>query len=119
MKEAEIIFVILTGLFGGLLNSLLLERGFTWPYSEQLNSHKKRWNPGFISNLALGIGASVIVYGISAENLPFWKMISVCLLAGIGGGNLITTMLQKNEINLAETKINVMQENLRELIGRR
>ena len=113
---SSIIVTILAGLVGGILNCILFERGFIMPSRETIDDSKNRFNPGFLGNIALGIGASLIIWGLGASDFPMGRMIAVCTLSGIGGGNLITSMLQKHQLDLANSKIDAISDNFNELI---
>ena len=111
MDALDMLIVILCGALGGLINSLLTENGFTYPSTVQLENGKKRWEPGVYGIIILGIAASVIFFGfVGSPALPMWKKIATALLAGIGGGSIITTFMQQQQLQLKHTKMEAYKE---------
>lgn len=92
------------GLVGGVINCLMFEDGFSSPYVFTNKKGKKSWNPGFLSNIFLGITASFLAWAFGAYELNWIRQAGICLLAGIGGGNVISTYLKKQQLSVAETK---------------
>lgn len=113
----EIVLVLMAGIAGGVLNSILVEKGFIHPGNILMTTGRKKLDLGFFNNLILGAGAAFVVYAFGASELPFLKQLAMSLLGGIGGGNILTSMLQKHEIKLANTKINEFGKRLSDALG--
>lgn len=108
----EIILIIFCGLFGGGLNCILGEQGILMP-SKYKENDKTIIIPGFFGNLALGVGASFVIWGLGACDFDLHKKLAVCMLSAIGGGSILTNMLQKREIGLIKSKNIAMDELVR------
>ena len=72
--------------------------------------------PGFLGNLALGVGASLVIWGLGACDFELNKKLAVCILSAIGGGSVLTSMLQKKEINFVNHKNNIMDDLVRSTV---
>jgi len=100
----SVVIVVGMGIAGGIINCLMFEEGLTSPYVFTNKKGKKSWNPGFLTNVFLGITASFLSWAFGAYELNWERQAGICLLAGIGGGNFISTYLKKQQLNVAESK---------------
>jgi len=127
------ITVTVAGLFGGLCNALLVERRLLTPLCERIDG-RRSIEPGTIGNMFLGMVAAFLVYCLGPDLVPkellattvigklgeLRQLIGVCLLAGIGGGNVITSLMQEQRIKLEQNKTQaVVAEVKRKLEGLR
>jgi hypothetical protein len=94
----SIAVVVLSGAAGGIVNCLLLDLGILTPKTKSVGVVR------FLGKIVLGICASALIWGFGAYELPLPKMLATCLLGGIGGGNLIASMLQKKDLDTESTK---------------
>lgn len=99
--------VMIFGMGGGAINCVIVKGGFYFPSKEIINGGKSRWNPGFIGNLFLGVMASLIVWGLGSSEVSYPKLIAYCLLSGAAGGNLISSILQRDLMTSLENKANL------------
>ena len=110
------LLAVFLGALGGVLNCVLFEKGFVWPSKDVSDVKRMRYDPGFVGNLLLGMGASLIIWGLGAKDFPAERMVAVCVLSGIGGGSLITSLLQKNQLEVAESKVQVLNDGFQSLL---
>lgn len=103
----------LLGMLGGVANSLLLDSGFAVPRTVTLEEGKRIWNPGFIGNLVLGALASVVIYLMGASGLPLLNLYGVSILSGVGGGNLLASLVQKYESSILRVQTEMLERALK------
>ncbi|MGA2402540.1 MAG: hypothetical protein ABSG91_12680 [Syntrophobacteraceae bacterium] len=117
----DIAVVVISGVAGGVLNCLLLDGGFAKPRKRSSDDNMVIWDPGFLSKIVLGIGASILIWGLGAHELPWKKMLAMCLLSGTYGGNLIASILQRKALELASGKSQLFFEyssRLAKMVGK-
>jgi hypothetical protein len=107
----EIYIPILCGILGGFVNCLLFEKGFVMPI-KLIQNNRKIIDIGFLSNLIMGMVASIIIWGLGANGFEPFKMIATCTLSGIGGGSLIINLLLKKDIIEHKNDIQRQKESL-------
>ncbi|MFZ2411845.1 MAG: hypothetical protein WAW23_09770, partial [Candidatus Methanoperedens sp.] len=90
---------------GGFVNALLLDRDLLIPRFFRNSDGYIAVNAGFLSNVMIGAAASVLTWMFGANDLPPLRQIGLCFLAGIGGGNIISSMLQNKQLILQQSKI--------------
>jgi hypothetical protein len=106
---------LILGLIGGLANSILIDKGFAFPRTLTTDDNRRIWDPGFFGNLTLGAIASVLVYYLGSSQLPSANQAAVSIISGIGGGNLLTSVVQKYEASLLQTKLEGLERTVRNL----
>lgn len=99
-----LLYALVPGIIGGILNSFLVQGGWDLPYIEERDGGRKRFVPGGLSNTLLGGAAGYLAYSLWLQTADPKKAIGLCLLAGIAGGNFVVTMLQR--YNLIESQRN-------------
>ena len=112
---ATMCWVILIGVIGGVANCLLVEGGFVYP---QLTSEEKKgkiWRPGFFGNVLLGGIAALATYLLGASRLDFLSQLGIALLSGLGGGNVLASLMQKYEIGVLKAQMDGLERTIREL----
>ncbi|NOU16674.1 MAG: hypothetical protein HOO91_03860 [Bacteroidales bacterium] len=114
----ETIYIpIIFGIIGGILNCLLYEKGFILPIKikdDKITTIKA----GCLGNLAMGIGASIIIWGLGAMDFEIYKMIAICTLSGVGGSAFITNMLQKENIELQKEKTDSLHSLINQILAK-
>ena len=100
---------IVVGMLGGVANSLLVEEGFVLPHLVRIEN-RTVWKPGFLSNILLGGIAALATYALGASEL---KPLGIALISGVGGGNILVSLMQKQETTLLKTRIDTLQETFR------
>jgi len=110
--------IVVAGIAGGIVNCLLSDEGFSLPYFDKNKEGRTAWHAGFLSNIALGIAASFLVWAFGANEISNWlRQIAVCFLAGVSGGNVVLTFLQKQKIELEKTKVDAYNSAFKESLG--
>ena len=97
--------IAIAGMIGGIANTLI---------------DLKLWKEVWLPNLGLGAIAALLVYFLGANELDAPKQMGAALLAGLGGGSLITTFkqraLQSQTINELSEALQQFNQNFKKLI---
>ena len=107
------------GLLGGMLNSLIKDKGFIMPHTKQLDDGSSLWQPGFIGNMITGAFAAAVVSGLSgplsqlssgsSTKYEFTATIIIsALVAGFGGAKILSDFFD----NKQKDKVTQSQDNL-------
>ncbi|MBD1862402.1 MULTISPECIES: hypothetical protein [Trichocoleus] len=102
------------GAIGGVVNALLTDNGFIWPYVEQVNGIRIT-RPGFIGNIFISAVAAVISWGLygpfAQANLLEGQALSLtpstfagAILVGIAGAKWLTNEVDKRLLKVAAIK---------------
>ena len=91
--------ILLTGIFGGLLNAIL-SGGPTYGIrlgrlSAGENSGMRMLHLGVWGSILVGIGAALAAWGTGFHQTPLPAMIAGCLFAGLAGANYLTSRAQQ------------------------
>jgi len=97
---------------GGVANSLLVEEGFVLPHLVRIDN-RTVWKPGFLSNISLGGIAALATYALGASELKPLGQLGIALISGIGGGNILVSLMQKQETALLKTRLDTMEGTVR------
>lgn len=103
---------IVVGMLGGVANSLLVEEGFVLPHLVRLEN-RAVWKPGFLSNIVLGGIAAPATYALGASELKPLGQLGIALISGVGGGNILVSLMQKQETALLKTRVDTLQAVVR------
>ena len=97
-------WVFAIGIVGGVANSILVESGFVTP---RMVRYKDRtiWMPGCLGNFLLGGIAALATYWLGASKLEIGSQLGIALISGLGGGNVLTSLMQKNETSVLRTQM--------------
>ncbi|MBD2121349.1 hypothetical protein [Trichocoleus sp. FACHB-262] len=102
------------GAIGGVVNALLTDNGFVWPYVEQVNGIRIT-RPGFIGNIFISAVAAVISWGLygpfAQANLfegQAWSLtpstFAGAILVGTAGAKWLTNEVDKRLLKVAAIK---------------
>ncbi|MGH9418851.1 MAG: hypothetical protein ACRD3J_02660 [Thermoanaerobaculia bacterium] len=105
------------GAIGAIANCILLEGGFTSPRKVLKESNKTVWDLGFIGTILLGAIAAVATYLLGTYELPPMRQFGISLIAGVGGGNILTSLAQKYESQVLKLQIDELQASLEDVLG--
>ena len=102
--------IILAGAIGGLANALLVDDGFKSGFKETLSNGQKIWRPGWIGNVFIGSVAGFmmwVLYGNLnlAEGQEILKACVGSLIAGIGGGRIITGEVDRRLLSASKNNL--------------
>lgn len=98
-------FALFFGGLGGLTNALLLNKDLLIPKISRDSEGRLAVSVGSLGNVLIGAMAGFLTWLLGANDLPAIKQIGLCILAGIGGGNIILSMLQNKQLTLQESKL--------------
>lgn len=95
---------------GGILNCLIIQRQFLFPRIIKDEHGQRSWDPGFLSPIFVGGVAGVIIYLLDLTPPPFGKQFAMSVLAGLGGGNILISLMEKHQITLLQRKTDKLGE---------
>jgi uncharacterized membrane protein YeaQ/YmgE (transglycosylase-associated protein family) len=104
---------LVLGAFGGLLNSLLVDAGFRLPSRDVDNPDI--WNPGFLGNILLGLGAALATYLIGEGELDRSRALGIAFISGVGGGSVLTAFVQRYSSAILQAKVESLEQMVRAL----
>jgi hypothetical protein len=107
-----VLWSIVVGMLGGVANSLLIEEGFVIPHWVR-QQNCTVWKPGFLSNIVLGGIAALATYFLGASELKPLGQLGIALISGMGGGNILMSLMQKQETALLKTRVDTLQAIVR------
>jgi|GEM_PF-3818464 len=92
------VVAVLGGTFGGLLNALNKKSGLQLPHIQESTNLGKVFKPGFIRNILLGVGASIVFIGL-VTFIPYsytlLQILSLRIIAGFSGSKLLAKASEK------------------------
>jgi hypothetical protein len=106
------LYIVLVGIVGGVANGLLLQGGLSLPQIVKTDKGSKV-DLGFFSPIVLGAVAALATDFLGGGKLaedP--SRIGLALLSGIGGGNVLSSLLQKQETAVLKTQMDALQQAL-------
>lgn len=107
---------ILLGALGGVANSLLLEDGFVMPHRDK-KENAIVLRLGFIGNIILGGIAGLAVYFLAGKDLDPYRQSGLALIGGVGGGNVLTSFLQKQDLTVLKSRYGALETTIEKLSG--
>ncbi len=121
--ETNFISIAIAGLIGGVVNCILVSKGFVKPTKHEQDG-RTIYDIGFWGDIILGVAASIVVYCLGVDEITSQpKILGICFLSGIGGSNLIKNILQQQkikiqqeEIFLGKSKLNSTTQNFAEVL---
>ncbi len=107
----------LFGAVGAIANCILLEGGFASPRKVLKDANKIVFDLGFIGTIFLGAIAALATYLLGTSELPISRQLGISLIVGVGGGNVLTSLVQKYEAQVLKLQIDELQASLEEAMG--
>src|SRR6266536_5225022 len=114
----EWLLILIAGAIGGLVNTFLSEGGFIAPMTFTDARGHRRWHPGTAGDVVVGAVAGIVFWGLYTPDPSFNSSATVrpvvgSLLAGLGGGRVLTGYLERflqqtsmtRTLNAAERKV--------------
>jgi hypothetical protein len=120
-----LLYVVLSGAVGGLINALMTDNGFLLPRKEKVDTGASIFRPGYLGNLLIGAVGAAISWGLygplanyviagTAEalatntnldtiGLSLSSMVGAALV-GIGGARWLTNEVDKSLLRAAASK---------------
>jgi len=103
------------GMLGGVANSLLLKDGFVFPKVIPIGENRSLFDPGVFGNLLLGGIAALATHLLGASHLEFFNQLGLALVSGVGGGNVLTSLLQKHETGILKAQMDALEKTVNRL----
>lgn len=105
------------GAAGGLVNSLLVNQNVLLiPWLNKPSGQRWSVDLGILANAIIGAAAAVITESLGGvAALDSQHQIGMCLLAGLGGGNLLTSLVQRFSGDLTSEKTDSLEKLLEQL----
>ena len=112
-----LLYVLIAGSAGGVVNALMTDNGFLLPKSEKVNDKTSIFRPGYLGNVLIGAVAAVVSWGLygplsayyiagteqalAANAAPDKVGLSLASLVGailieVGGARWLTSEVDKN-----------------------
>ena len=108
-------WIVVSGALGGLVNCFLV--GFLSPAWMAQDAGRWRLDPGWIGNIFIGAAAAfAAVYGSGLDTLPAQRQLAIAGMAGIGGGNVLSSLIQRFQSELDKTRILTLASAIEEAI---
>ena len=85
LTVAQGIGCVACGLFGGILNHILVVRSLG---SVPNNDRPHTWEYGLGGDILIGAGAGLLVY-LYGYDLPIGRILALALVGGVSGGNFL------------------------------
>jgi len=117
-----LLYVLIAGAVGGMVNALMTDNGFLFPKSEKVNDKTSIFRPGYLGNILIGAIAALIFWGfygplsayyiagteqaLAANTAPDKVGLSLAslvgaILVGVGGARWLTSKVDKNLLRAA------------------
>ena len=116
--------ILILAILGGVANILLIHGKFIKPFRDENGNLV----PGFWGNIILGFLAGVAIVLLNGNDFMLvmdkhdiptaFKLMFLSLLAGIGGGNILTSLLQKNLLSDGAQKNLILEKISNELLNK-
>lgn len=111
------LWVFLMGMLGGVANSLLLEDGFVYPRKVVRSKDRTLIDPGVFGNLLLGGITALTTNLLGASHLELSNQLGIALVSGVGGGNILTSLLQKYETGILKAQMEALEKTVKRFGG--
>ena len=114
-------WIFAAGCVGGLVNALLVDKGFKAPSTRLLENEERIWQPGWLGNLVVGGFTSLVTWGLygpltkyplltSSTATPPEIVVAVgelttALLIGVGGSRVLTSEVQKKLLEASKEEL--------------
>ena len=110
-------YVLLAGLGGGIVNSLLLERNRLIMPALQREDGRLLLDLGFVSNIALGVAAAFLPYLFGVAKLTHDQQLGVSLVAAIGGASFMSGLVQSRLTTVRAAQADAFERIMRVALG--
>jgi hypothetical protein len=107
---------VVAGLVGGVVNAWLVHSCFIMPRcNKDENGRIVSIDPGCIGNIGLGASAGILAFCFTTD-VEFKRIIGTSLLFGIGGGNIIVSLLQRHNLLKSEEDALFLKSQIKKLL---
>ncbi len=109
--------IIFLGALGGIIFSLLMEKGLTFPFKVYDNDKLTRIDFGFLADVIVGGVTAAVIYALNppASQMTF---VVIGVLAGIGGKAVLTAFVKSRESEEDKQKKVLLAERYRAAVAR-
>ncbi|NYT17293.1 MAG: DUF4257 domain-containing protein [Methanomicrobiales archaeon] len=115
LRDFFVIFVL--GAVGGVIFSLLMEKGLTFPFKVYENDKLTMINFGFLADVIIGGMAAVLVYALNPPLSPL-TFVVIGITSGIGGKAILTGYIKGKESEEEKQKKVLLAERYRAAVAR-
>ncbi len=113
--NSAMVWTLLFGAVGGVANCILVHDGFSLPRVVKKETGEILLTPGFAGPLLLGMIAALATYLLGASKLEEASQHGIALISGLGGGNVLTSLLQRQQTAILGEKVQQMEQTLKNL----
>jgi len=115
LEFMSLLIAVFMGLCGGILNLLVRTDSISMPHFNKGQNGSTLYF-GFLRELALGVGAAIIAWGLIDRNLVSERnLVAICLIAATGGASYITSVMQSRQIKTLKETSEVDQTKIKKL----
>ena len=109
--------IFLLGAIGGIIFSLLMEKGLSFPFKVYNEDKLTMINFGFLADVIIGGVAAVVIYSLNppASQLTF---VVIGITSGIGGKAILTGYIKSKESEEEKQKKVLLAERYRAAVAR-
>lgn len=97
---------VLCGLFGGVLNRILVIRSLGLTTN---NEPQKSWEYGLIGDVLIGAGAGLAAYFYGMDGVPLGRSLLLALFGGVSGANFYSNALQLKEFKKEKKRAGIFK----------
>jgi hypothetical protein len=108
---------MLMGAVGAIANCIIVEGGFVVPRKVQKDPAKVVLDFGWIGTVILGATAAAATYLLGTADLGAARMLGISLVVGVGGGNVLTSLSQKQQSEILRIQVDALQASLKRSLG--
>jgi hypothetical protein len=115
LRDFFVIFVL--GAVGGIIFSLLMEKGLTFPFKVYENEKLTMINFGFLADVIIGGMAAALVYALNppVSQLTF---VVIGVISGVGGKAILTGYIKSKDSEEEKQKKVLLAERYRAAVAR-
>lgn len=113
----DFVVIFLLGAIGGILFSLLMEKGLSFPFKVYHDDKLTMINFGFLADVIVGGVAAAVVYSLNPPTSQL-TFVVIGILAGIGGKAVLAGFVKSRESDEAQQKKALLAERYRAAVAR-
>jgi hypothetical protein len=116
LNLTNLLYAAAFGAIGGIANCILVDGGFASPRKVLRDAGKTVWDVGAIGTIVVGAIAAVATYLLGTSELPLGRQMGVSVAVGVGGGNILTSLAQKEQAQVLKLQIDALETSLKDAL---
>ncbi len=118
LNVGALLWAALFGAIGGIGNCIIVEGGFVSPRKVLRDAGKTVWDIGALGTILVGAIAAVATYLLGTSDLSLARQMGLSVAVGVGGGNILTSLAQKEQAQVLKLQIDALETSLKDALGR-